>query len=318
MIEVKTYRKKASEVKIMKITKLMASAVLLIATMSIIVAPFNALAVGGVEGDEYVTEIDSGWTNATSVLDGNIANGEYASAFVVSWYFEPVDYDTYQNETIYLYVMNDAEYLYIALDVCPDNVSDESDYITVLFDDDNNCVYEYTDPDYEGFYGIMEDNSTELNHALLWACGFQTTANCDIDHRIWELKIPLSNFAGGELELGDTVGMAIYGEYEEYMYPFNYTDWDNEDATNWSKVTLATVPPVPAEPTWTAQEIGLIMIGIGCAIIIIMTIFFRDFVLEYIGKGKDNIIMGLLAVAGILNILGILNIMYDWVGMILG
>ncbi len=262
----------------MKTIKLMAMFVLLVATLSVIVASLNALAVGGVEDDGYVTEIESGWTNATSVLDGDIATDEYANAFEVYWYYEPADYVNYTNETIYVYIMNDADYLYLAYDICPQNDSDADDYVLTFFDDDNNDIWEYADPDYEGFYGIDAENMTELNHALLWASGFGTTANSDTNHRIWELKIPLSNFAGGELELGDTVGMAIYGESPYWEYPLNYSDWDEEDATNWSEVTLAIAPPVPTVPYWTAEKIGLSMIGIAGAIIIIMAIFFNDFI----------------------------------------
>jgi len=280
----------------------------------------------GIEGDEYETDIDVPWTDVPPTIDGIIEDGEWDDAYVVmiDYYPDP----PHRNDTIYIYFMNDADYLYIAVDLLPDNTTDAGDFCALLFDEDDNDLWENFLPDNEAWYMVNVYNySGDLmpegwgSKPFLWAYGFDVSPNDeDVEHVMWEFAIPISNFIHGELELGETVGFSIngYGTLSpEWDFPINTTanvSWDGEDASDWAKLTLAEAPAPP--PTvvegWTAAQYAMVMIGIGTLILLVVFLNYKKTILEWVANGEFRKMAMAVGTPLVLQVLGILQWHYDW------
>jgi len=338
-------------------------ATLLALVMVMAVSPMIAMAGTMDEGTNYEDEFTCGWLDLAPTVDGDIDINEYANATVVEIDYEVDDWVNFQNESIYLYFGNDAEFFYLAIDLCPYNYTEDLTGFEMAFDEDNDDEFE---PDYEdgneqfvygfsegggifgggsgepqskdvggeGTFGAVqpispfefdEDSfnaSIFSNKPILWAIGFDETVNSEDDHYIWELQIPLQNW---EEQMGtdDAFRFMVWGglDYgdEDYWYPIELDPDDPdfyEDSSDWAEVTLASQPAVAPEGL-TANDYAMIMIGIGFVFILVMTLFFREWVLEQIEKGKDKMIWGLYGVATLLLALGLLQWYYDWVGYLI-
>jgi len=333
-------------------SKILGMFALAFVVMCMAIAPATTVlgATGDIDtdGDGYTTDIDSGWATVPPVIDGDIDNGEWSDAFVV--YFDYEGYPSHLNDTIYEYFMNDADFLYIGIDICPDNTYDEDDWIELYFDEDDNDEYEPYEPDLEAMYhfhrGIFwewfggggepitlsaEPPTFPLEYdpynitfwgwkPCLYASDFDDSINSDTDHVMWEFAIPISNFIHGELELGDTVkyGNFGYGTLPFWSYPdaVEYPNWDEEDSSAWANITFATAPVVPVETGYTAEEYGMMMIGIGFVIALILALLFKSTYQQWIEAGQWNYVYMGMGVPLLIMGLGLLQWMYDWLGML--
>jgi hypothetical protein len=109
------------------------NAILIAVFVGMALAMPTLTAVGmGIEGENYETEIASGWAIDAPTIDGDITTDEYSNATMVDIEF----YSEYlnRNDTISIYFMNDNEWLYIAVDVLADNTSSSLDTINITFD----------------------------------------------------------------------------------------------------------------------------------------------------------------------------------------
>lgn len=280
----------------------------------------------GIEGDNYDDELDIAWAEIPPTVDGDIDVGEYTNATVVDIDFYPDP--PHRNDTIYIYFMNDADWLYIAVDLLPDNTSDDGDYCYIAFDEDNNDEWEAVSPNNEAFYVIYIEEElvraeaegliagAESTKPFIWASDFTKTVNDDdVNHRVWEFAIPLSNFIHGELDLGDTVGMCAFGYgtlAPAWDYPINSTEDDYDDATNWAELTLAT-EPVPAQETGlTADEYAMIMIGIATVILMVVVLFYKETIVKWIAENDFKMMFIVFGISLGLLVFGILQWYYDW------
>jgi len=338
----------------MKKTQLMT---LLVVVMALAVSPMIAMAGTKDEGTGYETEFTSGWLGLPPTVDGDIDINEYANATVVEIDYEVADDVNFTDETIYLYFGNDANWLYMAFDICYMNYTDDTMGIEMAFDEDNDDEFEYDFDDgneqwvylwteSEGFpfseggddqlkvkdepgtFGAVGDPPVTLvfdaesfnasmfsNKPILYAVGFDETVNCDTDHVIMEFAIPLSNMKNGEMELGDIFRFGVFGGLdsgdEEWSYPID-VEISEEDSSDWAEITLATTVVVTAG--YSAVDYALMMIGIGFIILLIMTLGFKDWVMEQIAEDKHKMIIVIYAISTLLVGLGLLQAVYDWLG----
>ena len=277
----------------------------------------------GVEGDEYETEIDVPWATTPPTIDGIITEGEWDDAEVVMIDFYPGPPN--RNDTIYIYFMNDAEYLYIGIDLLPDNTTTYTTYTnTLIFDEDNNDVFEYYHPDNEGWYLVYVNNLIPESYAakqFLWVYGFDVSPNDeDVDHVMWEFAIPIDNFIHGELELGDTVGFSVNGYASlvpTWDYPINTTgngSWDGEYASNWAKLTLSEAPATPPTEAegWTAGHYAMVMIGIATLILLVVFLNYKNTILTWVAEQNFRTMFLVVGTALTLLVIGILQWNYNW------
>ena len=300
--------------------------VVMLAVMSIAIAPMTAMGFG-LAGDDYEIEIDSAWTDLPPTLDGDITADEYDNATVVSFDFYPDP--PHRNDTIYIYFMNDADFLYIAVDLLPDNSSDDGDYCFLAFDEDDNDEFEEADPDNEDWYVISVETSvtrTETSglvaypygsNDFLFGADYTTTVNDGtVKHRVWEFAIPISNFAEGDLDLGDTVGFSAcgYGTLAPtWTYPINYTDDDPDDATNWTKLTLAEAPSVVVVSGWTQYDYAMVILIISLIISLLMLVGWTK-MQEYIAEGDEKYVWLIFGINALFIFFGLLQVYWNWVG----
>lgn len=294
------------------------------ATFVVAVLLFSSFVIAdGEEGDNYETEIDSVWASTPPTLDGVINEGEWDESAMTNIDFFPDP--PHRNDTIYIYFMNDAEWLYIGVDLLPDNTTDEGDYVGAFFDEDNNGVFNLYAPQLEDYYayGIanMSDDDDEYlvpmllesSNGFMYSADFDTSVNDDdVDHRMWEFKIPLSNFKQGELELGDTIGVHLegYGTLSPtWVYPL---DTNYSVATDWAEITLAEEEVEPIEDGYTAEDYGVIMMGFGTVIAVLLTLFYKETELKWIGEGNMKAYLIAKGVTVALLLLGLLQYYYDW------
>ncbi len=159
----------------------------------------------------------AGWASSAPNLDGNINSGEWSNAATTNF--------TYPGEsgTVTLYVMNDANYLYLAVDDAVDNSLDNDDTFGIVFDDNHNRELPASTPSNEGLLQMYWNNS--VSNAFLGAYGyFPDNLNWDswitptgvsqeiaqsYGHVQYEGRIDL-NSSPLQSSPGNTIGIAFY------------------------------------------------------------------------------------------------------------
>lgn len=128
---------------------------------------------------------------APNVTDGIFNSAEWADATVVSFYFTPES--QHPPGYIYIYEKYDAENIYFAADVTPDDTQEVDDRFSVELDVDNDDVWT-CDEDNSwtiGEWGKSQSCAGFSESELLGSAGFGETPNVEYDHRYFEMAIPL-------------------------------------------------------------------------------------------------------------------------------
>lgn len=97
--------------------------------------------------------INAGWASSAPNLDGNINSGEWSNAAT-----RTISYPG-ESGTVRLYVMNDDNYLYFAVDDAIDNSLDNDDTFGIVFDDNHDRELPSSTPSDEGLIQMYWDNS---------------------------------------------------------------------------------------------------------------------------------------------------------------
>ena len=97
--------------------------------------------------------INAGWASSTPNLDGNINSNEWTNAAT-----RTISYPG-ESGTVRLYVMNDNNYLYFAVDDGVDNSLDINDTFGIIFDDNHNRELPSSGPSSEGLIQMYWNNS---------------------------------------------------------------------------------------------------------------------------------------------------------------
>ncbi|NQT25703.1 T9SS type A sorting domain-containing protein [candidate division KSB1 bacterium] len=108
--------------------------------------------------------LNAGWASSAPNLDGSIGSGEWAVAATTTI--------TYPGNagTVRVYVMNDADYLYVAVDDGIDNSLDNNDTFGLVFDDNHNRELPSSSPSSEGLIRMVW--STSAINAYMGTSGF--------------------------------------------------------------------------------------------------------------------------------------------------
>lgn len=184
--------------------------------------------------------ISSNWATIEPTIDGVFGAGEYADATVI----DIKAADPSNPFAAYGYFKNDGTFLYVCLDASGDITNNTEDGSILSFDTGHDAIY--TDGGEDNFammflYGSTAHlvwNSTfggyDLccepfaptlpDHAgLAGAVGFGTSPNSDINHKIYEYRIPLALIDAAP---GDTLGFALDGELFYGIWDFTIVDGD--------------------------------------------------------------------------------------------
>lgn len=183
----------------------------------------------------YTYATESNWASSAPTLDGTL-DGVYTSyGPQIAWYITP--WTPHKPGFNYIYILNDAAFLYIFVDLVSDNSTDAGDLLFVLLDSDlSETVVDSpltTDRDDANFY------NPSVNYS------FAASVNGAHDHVQWEVKLNFSNMAGNPAP-GEIIGylFAIVGTLEpQHYYPANnYTVLNMNDESTYNKLQLATAP----------------------------------------------------------------------------
>jgi hypothetical protein len=324
--------KRPKEVKDMQ--KIGRSALCALLAMVFVAATMMPLASAAfTEDDEdYTDEIDATWLadapDMTAVEEFDELFTYDSNISYTNFWFEPTSNHT--DNLIWFGFANDAQYLYIYADICPDNTTDEDDYIMAVFDIDGDGAWDNDWDDMEPWYNIYGNMTISLggNYPFIWYKGFEETAQEDsYEHRTWAMAIPIASL---DAELGDTVEVYIMGYgtlAPEYQYPIENVDGGTfPDDLTFAQVTLADAPAVtPAEDTEAEQfadsaTMWLILIGLlYYAMMVLAWGKVKEMVQGYSLAGEEWKVFALvIGIPAIIMLAAIAQMQWDWVGTLWG
>ena len=238
-----------------------------------------------------VPTIYSHWAGAPPNINGVFGPGEWSDAAVVD--FQAADPN---NELeAYAYFKNNADFLYIAVDV-PDDTSEDdgsggdSDATTLAFDTGHDGVYteghddtfaieagttwhiDWEDNGVDGIHCSPFDTGLPLHSGLAGEWGFGPSPNSGADHRIYEYRIPLALLLAS---VGDTLGFSMGGYYWMGIYDatsdlgnqWPFLAWEPIFVDDYGDLVLAT-PPVGGE-LYPVDKLGILTPWIGLAALFI-------------------------------------------------
>jgi len=220
----------------------------LVIAITFLVACSSILIVGATP--TYVTEITnirSGWSEGI-VCDGNFTNAkEYDRDSSTGISYILVIYPN----NIYMYFANNNDYLYVLVDVCPDISNNPTDYCSIVIDVDNNHSIDvfdsYENPNDRWFSITKNITGFIYEQEPEWAlvnsvAGYWSSPNYNVSHRIWEFRISLNEFSNASVDVGDTIGVYLYGHLAgdgDWSFPSGI---DINDFENYSHVRLVSEP----------------------------------------------------------------------------
>jgi hypothetical protein len=230
------------------------------------------------EFDGTVPRIESGWADVGPTIDGVLDSSEWVTAVAID--LQTINPMNGLAGT--LLVMNDGTNLYIAYDVFGDTTEDSGDACAIGFDTSNDdtltdaredqfvlrgwtwntqshFVYDTTWMSWATDCAPFDDMLT--NHAgLAGAMGFGTSNGHALDHRVYELSVPLTLLG---ISPGQTIGFlgrsyvddGIYDDHsgDGSSWPVMFTT--QPPVTQYGEIHLATSSTTPA-PTTSASMAG--------------------------------------------------------------
>ena len=220
-------------------------------------------------------------------VDGAIGSREWADAESMQWWFEPES--EHKDAYIYVYAKWDgSNYLYLMVDLCPDNSTEEEDYCGWYLDEDHNSMFGYGTAKYEHYGTVYGDDTTSLwsfhdppetgaedYDDLPFAIGYGKTDKVAWNHRIIEFKIALSF-----INQTSTMGLLIlgYGTLSPTYFSTegaNSTNYEsNETCLNWTDLKLRDyTKPVQYYSPELASDIMTVVMFIFL-VALLMTILF--------------------------------------------
>lgn len=175
-----------------------------IAMLIMVCMPVNVFA-------DTEASVDGYYFMEAPVIDGEIEQDEWENA----------DMDTYDIgvDDIYFYFGNDADFLYIAMDVGSDQTEDDGDDM-MFFGWDYNEDEEFNmseDKFVQGIDEVMYGNFS-IDHSIGWE---KTWENDDDRHRVYEFRIPLTS-----------LGYEDENDFEDpLLFVMGAYDYDNNNAS---------------------------------------------------------------------------------------
>jgi hypothetical protein len=228
--------------------------------------------------DGSVPSIASGWANIAPTIDGVFSTNEWVDATAV----DLQSFDETNPVAGTILFMNDGTNLYIAYDIYGDTHEDDGDSCSIGFDTGNDDVLTDDAEDQFAMTGWSWDAQMHYTYyasgmywatdcdpfdtflpdhaSLAGAMGFGTSTGHAVDHRSYELSIPLSLLGTSP---GQTVGFlgrsysyeGVYDAYtgDESSWPVLFSG--QPAVTQYAHLSLAAGSTTPA-PTTTATVSG--------------------------------------------------------------
>jgi len=202
-------------------------------------------------------ELASAWSSTAPTVNGEINVNEWNNAEVIDI--------TNPNAPlpIHLYVQNNSDWLYLAIDDANDTKIDPANTVYILYEKDNNDQWSLYEPTTDGVLYINNSQASFVGYFGAYPNGLSTSApilNPDgVEYAIstaagyvqYEIALKLSESD----EPGATIGLAVFVEDPGTFYPYHYeyaAEWPLgclwDSALPLGNLTLATPPTsVPAE-----------------------------------------------------------------------
>lgn len=189
--------------------------------------------------------IQSPYTAIPPTIDGFLAAGEWSNATtrdVSDLIGTPDANDPFGSANIY--VMNDGDNLYMAVDAAADSTADDFDQIAPYFDDNNDHVFPSAPDTSEGNYWLWKiAGADSLSHRWIQAggvmgneylVGFPGAIGITSGHQQFELEIPLGTLAQElNASAGDTVGFFILAIDGFGFSTYGWWPYDTDPTTGW-------------------------------------------------------------------------------------
>ncbi|MEL7646664.1 MAG: FG-GAP-like repeat-containing protein [Sedimentibacter sp.] len=141
---------------------------------------------------EFYTYILNSVSGSVSV-DGNISEVSGKESFMAEYV---VPASGHPAGTIYAWLMNDQENLYVTFDVTPDNTMDgNEDYVKVYIKTND----------------VVKVFKVSLLNSVWGMPGFITTERANYDHKVYELKIPFSEMGLADDQNKIQIAFSAYG-----------------------------------------------------------------------------------------------------------
>ena len=198
-------------------------------------------------------------------IDGLLSYGEWGEPAIVDTLSYSNDSINYETHDMYVYFMNDNNYLYIAVKITDDDFESDNDFcgsdldvLEIYFDGDNNEIIEpgedikrFTNFYYSDWY-YMGDGSWSTDETSDGE-GVASHSNHALGDYTYEFKIPLNSGDAHDFAItpDSTIGLKI--EYSEYYYDSSDESWicdgnsdgwpnngDQFDAANHGKLKLSS------------------------------------------------------------------------------
>jgi len=158
----------------------------------------------------------TGWTNQVPTIDGQLSTGEWSNAGSCNIIYPG------ESGTITMYLMNDENYLYLAVDDPTDTKLNSYDTVGLFFDEDYNRIWPATSNGaegllrfyyengettawYQGFFGTWPDISGQSWAA---ASGVDASISTSSGHLQYEARIDLANSPINPADT--TIGWGVY------------------------------------------------------------------------------------------------------------
>lgn|GEM_PF-3119181 len=209
-------------------------------------------------------QMNSPWTDAAPTVDGVLAEEEWQAAFT---YRQQLDWS---GSAVNVHVMNDGEFLYVAIDDSSDAVGQAGNVVGFMFDQDHSGTWPAVSPGNEGrmmlsdvghwaqaFWGSYPNQLNGSVPASV-STGIAYAWSNDAGHAQYEVALHLAH-SPLATPAGETLGFAVGLQHKGLQYPTRYGNvmqWPEgmlwESAETLGSLTLASGPssvaPSPGLP----------------------------------------------------------------------
>ena len=206
-------------------------------------------------------------TGTAPTIDGNLAIGEWTGAMTRNIA------NPYAPLPITLYVTHDNQSLYFAVDDPNDPILETDNLLGIIFDEDNNGMWDATGPSSEGLIAIRNTGSVFIGYwgtyptslgadASVPAAGVTSAISAASGHVQYEIAFDLTS-SQLHIQPGATFGMAVMLDDPSNFYPYHYgyaAEWPLgalwEAAMPLGELTLAEAAGIPMDKNTNAAPSG--------------------------------------------------------------
>lgn len=207
---------------------------------------------------DYPWATQSQWTEIAPIQDGALDPIYSTNGPQIAWYIVPVS--AHIRGFNYIYILNDAQFLYLFFDILSDNTTEPDDTLFIFLDTNNNNSQS------NDFSFVVGRDQEFIYDYLNYT--YDGSPNGVYFHVQWEVRFNLTAFPTA-LAPGDVIGylFAVYGTLApQHFYPANnYPPISWGDESTYNKLRLAASPSEDNTTlTWiiilSASVIGAIII----------------------------------------------------------